>query len=145
MRLARDLSVDARFVGRVSGADKTAFLDSCDVLVFPSRRYPSGRSEGLPVSLLEALARGRVVVASDSGGIPEIVNHGQNGYLFTACRPRALDDVLGNVVAAWPASAGVAGSAIMSARRLTTATMAQRHEAEYRLVVADIGRKEESA
>jgi len=37
-----------------------------------------------PLKPLEAMAQGRLVVASDVGGHKELINNGQNGYLFTA-------------------------------------------------------------
>jgi len=47
-----------------------------DIVVLPSQE------EGASNALLEAMARGQAVVASDSGGNPEFVEHGQNGLLF---------------------------------------------------------------
>lgn len=70
-RLAPGL--DVRFAGVVAGADKADLLASSDVAVFPSRVLGDGRTEGLPVALLEALAASLPVVAAAVGGIPEAV------------------------------------------------------------------------
>ncbi len=51
-------------------------LRLCDLVLVPSLW------EGMPNALLEAMACGRVVIASDAGGIPEVVRHGENGVLI---------------------------------------------------------------
>jgi glycosyltransferase involved in cell wall biosynthesis len=51
-------------------------LAALDLLVCPSIREPFG------MVLVEAMAAGRPVIASDSGGPPEIVEHGESGLLF---------------------------------------------------------------
>lgn len=64
------------FVGYLTGTKLGAAFASADAFVFPSR------TETLGLVLLEAMAAGCPVVAANSGGIPDIVTDGVNGYLF---------------------------------------------------------------
>lgn len=64
------------FVGYLQGQELASAFASADVFVFPSR------TETLGLVLLEAMAAGCPVVAARSGGIPDIVEDGVNGYLF---------------------------------------------------------------
>ncbi|MCJ8283543.1 MAG: glycosyltransferase family 1 protein [Rivularia sp. ALOHA_DT_140] len=64
------------FVGYLTGTDLASAFASSDAFVFPSR------TETLGLVLLEAMAAGCPVVAARSGGIPDIVTDGVNGYLF---------------------------------------------------------------
>jgi glycosyltransferase involved in cell wall biosynthesis len=75
--LAARLGVALRLPGRVPRRDVAAHLRAADVFVQPSRVTAGGRSEGLPVAALEALAVGLPVIASDSGGLAELA--GQAG------------------------------------------------------------------
>jgi glycosyltransferase involved in cell wall biosynthesis len=135
-RLAHHLQVKATFEGALAGPAKIRFIDRCDILICPSREYRSGRTEGLPVSVLEALARGRVVVASDAGGVPEIVQDRHNGYLFRAQHDEDLTKVLTGIVGSWPQAGVVAAAARQTGCRLTASTVARRHDAVYRNLLA---------
>jgi len=64
------------FVGYLMGQELGAAFASADAFIFPSR------TETLGLVLLEAMAAGCPVVAARSGGIPDIVTDGVNGYLF---------------------------------------------------------------
>jgi glycosyltransferase involved in cell wall biosynthesis len=68
---AASAGVDLRLAGVVAGTAKANLFAACDAAVFPSRRLRDGRTEGLPVALLEALCAGAPIVASAVGGIPE--------------------------------------------------------------------------
>jgi glycosyltransferase involved in cell wall biosynthesis len=69
--LARARGVDLRLPGEVPPATVQAWLALADVFVHPSRTL-HGRTEGQPVAVREARAAGVPVVASASGGIPEL-------------------------------------------------------------------------
>lgn len=64
------------FVGYLQGMELASAFASADAFVFPSR------TETLGLVLLEAMAAGCPVVAARSGGIPDIVEDGVNGFLF---------------------------------------------------------------
>lgn len=63
--------------GWVDGDRKKELLSLCSVYVLPSY------AEGLPMSILEAMAYRMVIISTRVGGIPEIVEDGLNGFLYT--------------------------------------------------------------
>jgi glycosyltransferase involved in cell wall biosynthesis len=73
---------NTHFVGYLQGLELAAAYASADAFIFPSR------TETLGLVLLEAMAAGCPVVAANSGGIPDIVTDGVNGYLFPPDDPQ---------------------------------------------------------
>ncbi len=115
----RGVKVECRFIGE--GADRAALtelirqlgletsvqllgslpreavareLAAADVLVAPSVPTKDGRREGIPVALMEGMATGIPVVASDLSGIPELVVNGESGLLTEPRNPRTIADAL---------------------------------------------------
>lgn len=90
--LAAALGVSSRvtFDGTVSATQLDARFRNCDALVLPAVDDPLSGTEGLGVVLIEALAYGRPVVASDIGGIPDVVRNGETGLLVPPGDPEAL-------------------------------------------------------
>mgnify|MGYP001283833029 CR=1 FL=1 len=72
------------FPGRVPVQDLPSFMNALDILVLPSIEESFGRV------LIEAMACGKPVVASNVGGIPEIVEHEKTGLLVPHSDPAAL-------------------------------------------------------
>lgn len=66
------------YEGWVSGHKKTRLFSLCDIYVLPSY------IEGMPISILEAMSYGCSILATNVGGIPEIIQDGVNGFLFQA-------------------------------------------------------------
>ncbi len=91
-KTAAHVAVDAavHFAGMVE--DVRPWLSAFDVLVQPSR------SEGLALAVLEAMAMGVAVVATDVGGMAEAVEDGVNGRLVPAGEIGALADALSAVL-----------------------------------------------
>jgi glycogen(starch) synthase len=76
-------------VGRVPHSQVPDFYAAIDVLVYP--RYASDLTEMIsPLKPLEPMAMGRCVVASDVGGLRELVRDGETGLLFRAGSSSAL-------------------------------------------------------
>ncbi len=65
-----------QFIGYLAGQELGSAYASADAFIFPSR------TDTLGLVLLEAMASGCPVVAARSGGIPDVVEDGVNGYLF---------------------------------------------------------------
>ena len=74
---AGKMSDFVKFEGWVKGQKKTDLLNLCDVFILPSY------IEGLPLSILESMSYKMAILSTNIGGIPGIVHHGHNGYLFT--------------------------------------------------------------
>lgn len=72
------------FMGRRPYEEIPLWINSADVVVL------SSLSEGLPSILLESMGCGRPMVATDVGGISEILQHGKTGYLAEAKNPGQL-------------------------------------------------------
>jgi glycogen synthase len=88
---ARDLGIADRvvFTGRVPHDQVQRYYDLVDLLVYP--RLSMRLTELVtPLKPLEAMAQGRLLVASDVGGHRELIRDGETGWLFKAGDPGAL-------------------------------------------------------
>jgi glycosyltransferase involved in cell wall biosynthesis len=70
-----------RFEGLISADRLRLALDTCDALVLPAIVTAKGETEGLGVVLIEAMQHGKLVIATDTGGIPDVVEDGATGIL----------------------------------------------------------------
>lgn len=77
-----------RFEGRLPHAEVASRLRACRAVAVPSVTRPGGQAEGMPTVVAEALAAGAPLVATATGGIPEVVR--ENGWL---CRERDPADL----------------------------------------------------
>jgi glycosyltransferase involved in cell wall biosynthesis len=93
-KLCVDLKIEKTVIFAGERNDMPEILFSIDIFVLPSLR------EGLPLTILEAMACGRPVIATNVGGIPEAVKDGENGILVYPKDPealyRAMNELLGD-------------------------------------------------
>lgn len=89
---ARDLGISTRISFLGYRSDIPTLLASCDVFVLPSLY------EGFPLSILEAMAAGRPVVATAVGGTPEAIIDGVTGYLVPPGDSNSLAGAICNVL-----------------------------------------------
>jgi len=91
-KLCVDLKIEKNVIFSGERSDIPEILFSIDIFVLPSLR------EGLPLTILEAMACGKPVIATNVGGIPEIVVDGVSGILVSPKDPealfRAMDELL---------------------------------------------------
>lgn len=83
------LSREVRLVGHVRREATNDLYDRADVMVITSR------SEGIPLVLMEAMARGKIVLAPAITGIPELVVAGETGFLY---EPGSMHDFVQQVL-----------------------------------------------
>ena len=81
--LARELKIDNRvsFTGFISQEQLRQLYYASHIFLHPSETGPDGNQEGIPNSMLEAMASGLPVFATQHGGIPEAIKNGESGVL----------------------------------------------------------------
>lgn len=89
---AEKLSECVTWLGWIGGEEKKRYLNKCDIFVLPSY------FEGQPVALLEAMAYGCAIVASETGGIPQMISDGQTGILVMPQDAESLQQGLERVL-----------------------------------------------
>ncbi|HEX8816766.1 MAG TPA: glycosyltransferase family 4 protein [Terriglobales bacterium] len=88
--LTRDLNLEneVQLLGHLQPAELNRFYQKADLIVLTSI------SEGIPLVLMEAMARAKPVLAPAITGIPELIADGQNGFLFS---PGSLDSLVARI------------------------------------------------
>jgi len=85
-------SCDFSINGLISHNQMPDIFDQSDILVVPSIY------ENCPITILEAMSSGKIVVASNVGGIPEIITDGHNGFLFESGNHDELAAILSDIL-----------------------------------------------
>jgi colanic acid/amylovoran biosynthesis glycosyltransferase len=95
-KLARELKIDQRvsFTGFISQQQLRDIFYASHIFLHPSETGLDGNQEGIPNSMLEAMASGLPVFATKHGGIPEAIENGVSGVLV----PERNDEALGRAL-----------------------------------------------
>ncbi len=88
------ISAKVRFCGFVSQSELMELYATSHLFLHPSETPPDENQEGIPNSILEAMATGLPIVATSHGGIPEAVEHGRAGMLVEEKDAEALVSAL---------------------------------------------------
>ena len=107
------------------------YLKAFDIFLFPSRH------EGLGSILLDALDFGLPVIATDVGGIPEIIENGVNGFLV---KPDAIDDICESILGLYSESTlmeQIARANTEKAKSYTVGTMADKYVQIYQRILTN--------
>jgi len=112
--------------GWLEADERDALLRTADVFVLPAI------SEGLPMALLEAMAYGLAIVATEVGGVPDVVEDGVHALLFPPRDPEALADALGRVCQDAALRAGLGAAARERSEAFGPVVVAKQLDSIYR-------------
>ncbi len=133
-RRAREAGIAGRvqFTGVLPQRDVAAWLAAADVAVMPSVHDEAGNVDGLPNTVMEALASGTPLVATTAGGIPSVVTHERTGLLVPEKDAGALEAAIDRLLADPDFRMGLAARAREQSLRLHTwDRVAERFEQVY--------------
>lgn len=93
-KLADELGIADRceFLGWVVGEDKELLFRRAGVYCLPSK------NEGMPMSVLEAMAHGIPAVSTPVGGVPQVIENGVDGFLFPVDDEKRLSEIIGSLL-----------------------------------------------
>jgi len=130
------------FTGRVERDRVPALYAAADLFLLPSVHDHAGNVDGLPNTLLEAMATGLPIVASDVVGVPTVIDQGVEGMLVPEGDATALSAAIGGLLSdqARAASLGQAARARVE-RELTWPQIARRYLAVYREAIGRAARR----
>src|SRR5689334_11431186 len=146
--LAAQLGISDRvhFTGFLSQENLLKLYHSCHIFLHPSEMPADENQEGIPNSILEAMATGMPVLATRHGGIPEAVEDGRSGMLVEERDFEALAAAMKNLVrtpSAFREMGALASESV--AANFEQREQIQQHEAHYDEAIALASAKERFA
>lgn len=105
--LAATAGIDMRWLGVIANDHLPEVLNGCRYFILPSLW------EGMPKSLLEAMASGRICIGNDTSGINEVIEDGVTGYLAADASSASLAEAIGRAMQGNHAAIVAAGRAFV--------------------------------
>ena len=106
-----NVSDAVEFLGPVFGEAKIRFWQGIDLFLFPTKH-----KEGLPYTILEAIASATPVLTTRVGGIPDVIEDGLQGEVLSECDPASVADALGHLLANRQRLRSMSSAALQRAR-----------------------------
>jgi glycosyltransferase involved in cell wall biosynthesis len=106
-----------RFEGQRNSREVRRFLEEAHIFVAPFVELPSGDKDGIPTSVLEAMAAGCAIVATSAGSIVEVIDDGRDGLIVPQRDPAALAAAVERLARDEGLAARLGASAAARARR----------------------------
>nr|WP_281368050.1 glycosyltransferase [Listeria rustica] len=78
---SQKLENEVNLIGWQSQAEINQAIQEADMMLQLSRTAPNGDKEGIPVVLMEAMGRGKLIISTEHSGIPELITDGSSGWL----------------------------------------------------------------
>ncbi len=125
-----NLECKVSFPGFVSGEAKSKVLTDSDIYIFPSY------TEGMPNSVLEAMAFGLPVVATPVGGIKDIVGDSEHGFLLKSNTPEAIAASVSKIINDKNLQKTMSANCFKSSSRYLASNVAARLEDIYETVIS---------
>lgn len=95
---AKRMGIDTHFLGGLEHSELRKVYASADLCCIPSITLKDGSQEGLGLVVLEAMASGLPIIASNSGGITSIVKNGVNGLLVKEKSSDELQEAIKKII-----------------------------------------------
>ena len=127
--LVKELHLESKvhFPGPMPHTKLRAAYASADIFAAPSITAKSGDVEGFGLVILEAMASGLPVIASNSGGIPDIIRHGENGLLAEEKNVSQLADCINELLHNQELYSKLSAASLETAARFDYSVIAEKY------------------
>ncbi|MHA1705620.1 MAG: glycosyltransferase family 4 protein [Promethearchaeota archaeon] len=124
-----NLSSKVVFEGKKAHKETLKIISESTIFVLTSIQ------EGLPTALIEAMALGKPVVATNVGGIPEVIRHRINGILVPPQSPKAVSEALDKLITSPALREKLSTAAAESVKNYTWSKIAEQYKRIYSKVL----------
>ena len=122
-----NLKEKVQFLGSKSHNELRTIYASSDIFVAPSITTKGGDVEGMPTVILEAMASGLPIIASNSGGIPDNIRHEENGLLAEERNVEQLADCINRLLRSPELSAKLSKASLQTAALFDYSVIAEKY------------------
>lgn len=93
-----ELNTHISILGYMNQTSIKEKLDLTDIFLLPSVTATNGDMEGVPVALMEAMAKGVLCISTLHSGIPELIEHDVSGFLAPERDSQSISDIIENII-----------------------------------------------